>query len=192
MASRRRQASRSSEMARKISSGAGRGPHGRHQSVAGRRGAGGAPVSATSPRLRRAAWRTRHRQRGSGRSRPGERPAIWRRSRRRRPRRSVRPATSPTASIARRSSACCARTRSTPSSISAATIPPTPCASSPRRRGRRELRSRAIHIPKTIDNDLVGFDHTPGYPFRGAVRGAGVHGGQSRQCGAAGRLLSLW
>jgi ATP-dependent phosphofructokinase / diphosphate-dependent phosphofructokinase len=25
-------------------------------------------------------------------------------------------------------------------------------------------RIRAIHIPKTIDNDLVGFDHTPGYP----------------------------
>ena len=23
---------------------------------------------------------------------------------------------------------------------------------------------RCIHIPKTIDNDLVGFDHTPGYP----------------------------
>jgi ATP-dependent phosphofructokinase / diphosphate-dependent phosphofructokinase len=23
---------------------------------------------------------------------------------------------------------------------------------------------RAIHVPKTIDNDLVGFDHTPGYP----------------------------
>jgi ATP-dependent phosphofructokinase / diphosphate-dependent phosphofructokinase len=23
---------------------------------------------------------------------------------------------------------------------------------------------RAIHIPKTVDNDLVGFDHTPGYP----------------------------
>ena len=23
---------------------------------------------------------------------------------------------------------------------------------------------RAIHIPKTIDNDLVGFDHVPGYP----------------------------
>src|SRR6516225_7479192 len=23
---------------------------------------------------------------------------------------------------------------------------------------------RSIHIPKTIDNDLVGFDHTPGYP----------------------------
>ena len=23
---------------------------------------------------------------------------------------------------------------------------------------------RAVHIPKTIDNDLVGFDHTPGYP----------------------------
>jgi 6-phosphofructokinase 1 len=23
---------------------------------------------------------------------------------------------------------------------------------------------RAIHIPKTVDNDLVGFDHTPGFP----------------------------
>ena len=23
---------------------------------------------------------------------------------------------------------------------------------------------RSIHIPKTIDNDLVGFDHTPGFP----------------------------
>jgi 6-phosphofructokinase 1 len=23
---------------------------------------------------------------------------------------------------------------------------------------------RIVHIPKTIDNDLVGFDHTPGYP----------------------------
>ena len=23
---------------------------------------------------------------------------------------------------------------------------------------------RSVHIPKTIDNDLVGFDHTPGFP----------------------------
>ena len=30
------------------------------------------------------------------------------------------------------------------------------------RKGGHNLR--AIHIPKTIDNDLVGFDHTPGYP----------------------------
>jgi 6-phosphofructokinase 1 len=30
------------------------------------------------------------------------------------------------------------------------------------RKGGHKLR--AIHIPKTIDNDLVGFDHTPGYP----------------------------
>jgi 6-phosphofructokinase 1 len=30
------------------------------------------------------------------------------------------------------------------------------------RRGGHALR--AIHIPKTIDNDLVGFDHTPGFP----------------------------
>ncbi len=30
------------------------------------------------------------------------------------------------------------------------------------KKGGHELR--AIHIPKTIDNDLVGSDHTPGYP----------------------------
>ena len=29
---------------------------------------------------------------------------------------------------------------------------------------RENYGLRAIHIPKTIDNDLVGFDHTPGYP----------------------------
>ncbi len=29
---------------------------------------------------------------------------------------------------------------------------------------RENYPIRAIHIPKTIDNDLVGFDHTPGFP----------------------------
>jgi ATP-dependent phosphofructokinase / diphosphate-dependent phosphofructokinase len=29
---------------------------------------------------------------------------------------------------------------------------------------RETYALRAIHIPKTIDNDLVGFDHTPGFP----------------------------
>ncbi len=29
---------------------------------------------------------------------------------------------------------------------------------------RENYALRAIHIPKTIDNDLVGSDHTPGYP----------------------------
>ena len=48
---------------------------------------------------------------------------------------------------------------------------------------------RAIHIPKTIDNDLVGFDHTPGYPVGGALRRAGLRRRQSRQRRAAGRLL---
>ena len=50
------------------------------------------------------------------------------------------------------------------SSISAAMIPPTPCASSPMRRARAGYPLRCIHIPKTIDNDLVGNDHTPGFP----------------------------
>ena len=30
--------------------------------------------------------------------------------------------------------------------------------------GRESYPLRAIHVPKTIDNDLVGFDHTPGFP----------------------------
>ena len=47
---------------------------------------------------------------------------------------------------------------------------------------------RAIHIPKTIDNDLVGFDHTPGYPVGGALRRAGLRRRQSRQSRAEGRL----
>ncbi len=50
------------------------------------------------------------------------------------------------------------------SSTSAATIRPTRCASSARRRSRPNYPLRCIHIPKTIDNDLVGNDHTPGYP----------------------------
>jgi 6-phosphofructokinase 1 len=29
---------------------------------------------------------------------------------------------------------------------------------------REGHKLRAIHVPKTIDNDLVGFDHTPGFP----------------------------
>ena len=29
---------------------------------------------------------------------------------------------------------------------------------------RENYALRAVHVPKTIDNDLVGFDHTPGYP----------------------------
>ena len=37
---------------------------------------------------------------------------------------------------------------------------------SERRPGHYPLRS--IHIPKTIDNDLVGNDHTPGFPRRRA------------------------
>ena len=47
---------------------------------------------------------------------------------------------------------------------------------------------RAIHIPKTIDNDLVGFDHTPGYPSAARFVDAGLRRRQSRQSGAEGRL----
>ena len=35
---------------------------------------------------------------------------------------------------------------------------------------------RAIHIPKTIDNDLVGFDHTPGFPSAARVVAQAVMG----------------
>jgi ATP-dependent phosphofructokinase / diphosphate-dependent phosphofructokinase len=37
---------------------------------------------------------------------------------------------------------------------------------------------RCVHIPKTIDNDLVGNDHTPGFPS--AARGASLCWGQPR------------
>ena len=42
---------------------------------------------------------------------------------------------------------------------------------------------RAVHIPKTIDNDLVGFDHTPGYPS--AARFVG-------QAFACSRISTIW
>ena len=34
----------------------------------------------------------------------------------------------------------------------------------PKRRAKANYPLRCIHIPKTIDNDLVGNDHTPGFP----------------------------
>ncbi|WP_083241253.1 diphosphate--fructose-6-phosphate 1-phosphotransferase [Methyloceanibacter stevinii] len=55
-----------------------------------------------------------------------------------------------------------ARTTSATSSISAATIPPTP-AESARRAARAGYEMRCFHVPKTIDNDLKENDHTPGF-----------------------------
>ena len=51
---------------------------------------------------------------------------------------------------------------------------------------------RCIHIPKTVDNDLVVNDHTPGLRLRGALRGAGLHGLQPGQPGAARACSSAW
>ena len=53
----------------------------------------------------------------------------------------------------------------------------------------RQLRLRAIHIPKTIDNDLVGFDHMPGYPSAARFVAQAFVGRQSRQRRAPRRLL---
>ena len=47
---------------------------------------------------------------------------------------------------------------------------------------------RCVHIPKTIDNDLVVNDHTPGLPVGGAVRRPRLHRRQPRQPRAARRL----
>jgi hypothetical protein len=47
---------------------------------------------------------------------------------------------------------------------------------------------RCIHIPKTIDNDLVGNDHTPGFPVGRALRGAGLRRRQPGQRCPAGRV----
>ena len=51
---------------------------------------------------------------------------------------------------------------------------------------------RCVHIPKTIDNDLVGNDHTPGYPVGGALRRPGLRRRQPRQPGAARASTSPW
>ena len=114
--------------------------------------------------LRRPPRRARHRRRGPGRPHPRDQPQSRDGRPTRPPRPWARPATSPTAPTARRSSRSCRRTASATSSISAATIRSTPCASSPRRRRPPSYDLRCIHIPKTIDNDLVVNDHCPGYP----------------------------
>ncbi|MFO1268185.1 MAG: 6-phosphofructokinase [Rubrivivax sp.] len=61
---------------------------------------------------------------------------------------------------------------------------PTPFASSAKKRPRRVTPLRCIHIPKTIDNDLVSNDHTPGFPRRRG-RGPAFAGAGTRQRGAA-------
>ena len=55
-------------------------------------------------------------------------------------------------------------------------------------RSRRLSASRGIHVPKTIDNDLMVQRPHAGLSFGGAVRGPGLRRRQPRQRGAARRL----
>ena len=48
---------------------------------------------------------------------------------------------------------------------------------------------RAVHIPKTIDNDLVGFDHTPGYPSAARFVAQAFAGANLDNQALQGRLL---
>ncbi len=66
--------------------------------------------------------------------------------------------------LPRRSSRCCARMGSAVSSILAGTTAPIRCASFREEAGRADYPLRVMHIPKTIDNDLMINDHTPGFP----------------------------
>jgi 6-phosphofructokinase len=50
---------------------------------------------------------------------------------------------------------------------------------------------RCIHIPKTIDNDLVGNDHTPGFPSAARFRGPGFRRRQPRQRLSAGVYVGV-
>ena len=99
-------------------------------------------------RLRRAARRARHRRRGARRPRRRRRCTTSRRSRARPRRRSAPRATSPTSNTARRSSSVLRAHDIATSSTSAATIPRTPCASSPRRRARPAIRCAASTSPR--------------------------------------------
>ena len=106
---------------------------------------------------------------------------------RRPPRRSARPATSPTANIATKSSRCCRPMKSAPSSISAAMIPPTPCASS--RGGEAGRLSPALH-PYSQDHRQRSGRQRPyaGLSLGGAFRRPGLRRRQSRQRRPARRL----
>ena len=53
--------------------------------------------------------------------------------------------------------------RSTRSSTSAATIPPTRRGRSRRQPRLAGLELRVVGVPKTVDNDLPATDHCPGY-----------------------------
>ena len=47
---------------------------------------------------------------------------------------------------------------------------------------------RTVHVPKTIDNDLVGTDHCPGFGSAAQVRGAGLRRREPGQPRPAGRV----
>ena len=92
--------------------------------------------------------------------------------------------------IARRFSRSCTRTRSSTSSTSAATIPPTRCASSPR---GAEGRLRAALHPHPEDHRQRPGRHRPHarLPVGGALRRAGLRRRQSRQPALPGVYVAV-
>ena len=141
----------------------GRRPDGRHQSVAGGRGAGGAALRPGGTRLRRAPRRARHRQRRLRRSDAGDPPQ-------------------PRAGGATPGSTL-GSTRDKPDLKYCQQIfevlrahgighffyiGGNDSSDTVRIVSEEAAKSgyplRCVHIPKTIDNDLVCNDHTPGFP----------------------------
>ena len=162
-APRTRASKREALMSHKISRRAGRRADRGHQSVARRSGAAGATVSGVHACLWRPARRARHRRRRPRRSRPGDH--------------------SQSRGGRRDAGGCAGSTRDKPDvkycqeifkvlkahaidtflyiggNDSSDTVR---IVAEEAKKGDHDRK--AIHIPKTIDNDLVGFDHTPGFP----------------------------
>ena len=166
----------------------GRRPDGGDQSIAGRRRARSAPVSSDRADLRRALRRARHRRRGFRRPFRSKAAPTSKRSPTRRPRPSARRETSRISPIAGISSL---RSRPTASAWflyigGNDTAETVRIVSEEAAKERYDLR--CLHIPKTIDNDLMENDHAPGFPSAARFVAEAVYGSGPRRSRAAGRL----
>jgi hypothetical protein len=166
----------------------GRRPDRRHQPVAGRAWCWKRAASATSPGLRRPARRARHRQRRLPRPDPGNQPqpgtggghaVVGARLDPRQARHRLLPA---------RSSRCCARTRSSTSSTSAATIRPTRCASSARKRKRPAIRCAASTSPRPSTTTWSATTTRRAFPSAARFVAQAFAGANLDNAAAAGRV----
>ena len=165
-----------------------RRPHRGDQPVAGRRGAGGAPLQPG----RRTFTARCHGVRGIVdeelcRPDPGDQPQPGAGGQHALQRPGLNPRQARRRLLPARFSRCCRRTRSATSSTSAATTPPTRCTSSTRKRKGRATTCAASTSPRPSTTTWSSNDHTPGFPSAARFV-AQAFGRQPRQPRAARRV----